>query len=221
MEVKEHPSRWRIFLSQEFALSFPCHLFITAPLCSWTPICSFPFLLVFLPYSTSLSTYILPEKAGEITLPLPLSYYPVHLSASPQPSVWLIVAPATGQELPAALCFDRGCMPSCSDCHTQNGLFTTAGTRLVAWETSFRTVSYCGLFFFFSLQFVGIPAHPSKIQFVAQLSTLVRGGSLISGLCGQKMCWKLDTVFAPDFVFLEEKATSFGRSCTYTEGPGK
>lgn len=142
MKVKEHPSRWRIFFSPEFPLSFLCHLFITAPLCSWPPTCSFPFPSVFLPYSTSLSTYILPEEAREITWPLPLQ-----LSASPQPSEWLIVAQATGQKLPAALCFDRGCMPSCSYCHTQNRLFTTTGARLMAWETSFGTVSYFGFYF--------------------------------------------------------------------------
>lgn len=42
-----------------------------------------PFHFPQLPYSTSMSTYILPEKAREITWPLPLSYDPPVVCISP------------------------------------------------------------------------------------------------------------------------------------------
>lgn len=55
------------------------------------------------------------------TLPLPLSYDPLHLSAPP--SLCMVCCSTGSRTGTAALCFDRGCMPSCSHCHTQNRLF--------------------------------------------------------------------------------------------------
>lgn len=166
-------SRWRIFFSPEFALSSLQHFFITAPLLSWPPNCSFPFPSVFLPYSTSLSTFMLPEKAGDMTLPLSLSCDPFHLSASPQAYVFLVVAWATGQELPAPFALTVAACPAARIVTHRIGFSSLLG---LDWWLQKHHSGQSAISVIFFLQFIEIQAHPSKIQFVAQLSTLVRGG---------------------------------------------
>lgn len=44
---------------------------------------------------------------------------------------------------------------------------------------------------------------------------------MIPGLCGWKMCWKLHTLFASDFVFPTEEISDFGHFCTHPESAGQ
>lgn len=126
----------------------------------------------------------------------------------------------TGYRTGTACCplLNSECTPSCSYCHTQNRLFTTTGAGLVAQETSFRTVSY---FCYFFLAVHRNSSPPIKDPVCCTASHTSQRWSLISGLCGQKMCWKLHTLFASDFVFPKKEATDFGHFCIYTERAGE
>lgn len=138
--------------------------------------------------------------------------------ASPHPYTQLVIARDRNCLLHFA--FTMGCKPSCSHCSAHNRLFTSSGAGLVPLEMLFRTVSY---FYYFFLQYMGTPAHTSKILFVAWLPTLSKGSHQFLSRMGGR-CSGNYTFLSPLILFFlekQEEATDSFHVCTRAERAGQ